>query len=160
MDKSFVMLVGLPGAGKTTLAIEKYGNDPDTIIVSSDAHLEAIAKERGVSYAQAFSENQGEANAKCIAEAKSAFAAGKRVVWDQNNLSIDDRARKLSLVPADYFKAAFAFELTTEELADRFLGRFRETGKAVKPEVMDELAKSYERPGRFEGFDYTEIITH
>jgi predicted kinase len=159
MDKSFVMLVGLPGAGKSTMAVEKYAADPDAVVITSDTILEGIAADKNITYAQAFAEHMGEANAACFAQAREAFAAGKKVVWDQTNLSIDDRARKLALVPDDYFKTAFAFELSKDELADRFIARFHETGKAVAPESMDKMAKSYERPGRFEGFDYVEVIT-
>lgn len=159
MDKSFVMLVGLPGSGKSTLVAEKYAADPEAVVITSDSFLDQVATDKGISYAQAYADYLGEANAACFTLAREAFAQGKKVIWDQTNLSIDDRARKLALVPDDYFKAAFAFELSKQELADRFIGRFKENGKAVAPDAMDHLAKTYERPGRFEGFDFIEVLS-
>ena len=83
MDKSFVMLVGLPGAGKSTHAEERFKKEADTVIVTPDARLENLAAEKGITYAEAFRNHLHEINASVIAEAREAFAAGKKVVWDE-----------------------------------------------------------------------------
>lgn len=157
MENSFVMLVGLPASGKSTYAAEHF--DPSNkIFISSDAYLEDFALQKGITYAEAYDTHISEANARCMIDAREAFAQGKDVVWDQTNLSYEDRERKLAIVPETYFKTAVAFELSTSELADRFIGRFHETKKSIAPATMDALQKSYQRPGRFEGFDYIEIV--
>ena len=159
MDKTFTMMVGLPGAGKSTIAAERFQDNDKTVIVSSDGYIERYAAEKGISYSQAYDEYLTEANARCMQDARGAFATGKNVVWDQTNLTLEERAHKLAIVPEDYFKAAIVIQLSTDELTDRFVGRYHETGKFVDPKHMDAMAEDYKRPGRYEGFDFVDILT-
>lgn len=158
MDKSFIMMVGLPGSGKSTKATEEYASKNFTII-SADDDISAFAIANDISYQDAYDRHIDAATARCHAAARDAFAKGENVLWDQTNMSLDERSRKMAAVPADYFKMAITFELPVAELTDRFVGRFRETGKSVSPSTLNDLQKSYERPGRYEGFDHVEIIT-
>jgi predicted kinase len=158
MDNSFVMLIGLPGCGKSTRALDILKRNPRYIIISSDTFIEDAAAKDSTDYQTAFLKYRHEAERHCYSEARKAFANGISVIWDQTNLDVDTRAERLRLVPAGYFKAAITFELDKEELVDRFVARFKETGKMIPIEVMNSLEASYQRPGRYEGFDHIEIV--
>lgn len=144
-------LVGVPASGKSTW----LAAHPQTgVVVSSDAHVEAAAARRGLTYDQVFPETVQAANQKVLAEAKAAFQSGQDLVWDQTNLTRKVRAERLRLVPPGYTKVAVFFP-TPKNLAARLASR---PGKTIPPEVVAGMAASLERPTKGEGFDFVQSI--
>ncbi|QPK89894.1 AAA family ATPase [Bacillus velezensis] len=101
MDKlRFIMMVGLAGSGKSTVAKELAKDRKDIVIISSDnIRLELFGDE---SY-------QGD-NAKVFEEmrqrAKKSLKDGKHVVYDATNINRKKRKALLSQLPKDVEKIA------------------------------------------------------
>jgi predicted kinase len=146
-------LVGVPASGKSTW----LAAHPQTgAVVSSDAHVEAEAARRGLTYDQVFSETVQAANAKVLAEAKAALKRGKDLVWDQTNLTRKVRAERLRLVPPGYTKVAVFFPTPSPKtLAARLASR---PGKTIPAEVVAGMAATLEKPSKREGFDRVQTL--
>jgi len=160
------MLVGLPGTGKSTWTKnfkKKYMEDQskqafDTntpfvwnlSIVSTDNIIQTIANENRLTYNQMF-DNLTYSFAEKITHKLSKFAFERNdiVIWDQTNLTVKSRAKKLALVPSHYKKTCVMFGIP-EDLAERLRTR---VGKDIPDNVMMSMIKSYQYPTLEEGFD-------
>ena len=154
-----IMLIGLPGAGKSTWA-EPYLARPNTKLISSDAFIEATAKALGKTYGDIFKSTIGAATKFMENSLNDAIQNGMNIIWDQTNLSAKSRHAKLErLLKAGYNVTAVSFELDTAELERRRLKREIETGKSIPPSVLESMGKTYVRPTRVEGFAKVIIVT-
>ena len=153
MAKQFIMLVGPPGSGKSTW-VEKQ-NPINTIILSTDSTIDMVARERGLTYNDVFQDNMKFAEEVLKARLNIAIRSGSNIIWDQTNLTVKSRAKKLAQIPADYEKLAVAFELPREELYRRCAQR---PEKTIPNHVLDMMIGSYQRPTIEEGFDRVQII--
>ena len=166
MKPTFYMLVGLPGTGKTTWTdwyrrankeimlyeAGKTGNppEPNLTVISTDAIIENIGREYRLTYNQVFDPDTYKfAETLSFKLAKIAFERNDNVVWDQTNLTIKSRARKLALVPAHYTKVAVMF-ISPGDLEDRLASR---PGKVIPSHVLDTMRNTYQPPELSEGFD-------
>ena len=151
-----VMLVGLPGSGKSTAAgrlvsaIRSQGRACE--IVGTDACLETEAVRRGLSYARIFAdaEQRDLANALMWKQAKEAVCKRISVVWDQTNLTLITRRRRLRLFPADYLRIAAVMPTAADEAWARNLARGPE--RAVPAGAFRRMQAEFCRPSREEGF--------
>jgi predicted kinase len=131
------ILVGLPGAGKTSFARARLaGHDH----VSKD--LMKSTRDR---------------NARQLALAGQALAAGRSVVVDNTNLRVADRAPLIAAARAAGAEVVgYLFDATAKECLAR--NRARE-GKARVPDVAIHVARArLEPPTREEGFDALHIV--
>ena len=148
------MLVGVPASGKSTwLAKNK---SPDGVVVSSDNHIEAIAKKQGKTYNDVFKDAVKIASGKMNIDARMAFNAGLDVYWDQTNLNAKTRRGKLAMVPDNYRKVAVVFPTPDEEEHKRRLGS--RPGKSIPDNIMQSMMGNFEYPTTAEGFDEVEIV--
>ncbi len=153
-----IMLVGLPGSGKSTwmapYLLRGYG------IVSTDDYIEKMAQSMGKTYGDIFKTTIGAATKWMDNQFNIYARAAQNIVWDQTNLSMKSRRKKLNqLTDAGYNVIAVAFEIPTNELTKRREHRERETGKKISESVLEEMGKSYQRPTRLEGFSKVYIVT-
>ena len=148
------MLVGLPGSGKSTaarrLAPAIMGQGRAVEIVGTDAYLEAEAKRRGLSYAAVFAEAFETAEARMWRQARAAVRTRTSVIWDQTNLTVNARRRRLSLFPEDYLRIAAVMTTADGEAWERNLARV--AGRAVPRDAFDRMRAEFRRPGGEEGF--------
>lgn len=169
---TFYMLIGLPGTGKSTwtdrfkrkhiseLNEQSFKtNTPfqyNLSVISTDDIIQHIANEHRLTYNQLFDNITYSFAEKMTHKlAKFAFDRNDIVVWDQTNLTIMSRAKKLAIVPSHYKKIAVVFEVP-ENLDRRLSGRI---GKTIPDHVMENMKKSYQQPSSEEGFDEFEIIS-
>jgi predicted kinase len=162
----FYMLVGIPGSGKSTWTDRfkrKYQNDlvHDGIkkntpfqynlsVISTDDIIQHIANEHRLTYNQVFDNITYSFAEKMTHKlAKFAFDRNDIVIWDQTNLTVKSRAKKLALVPSHYKKTCVMFGIP-EDLAERLRSR---VGKDIPDNVMMSMIKSYQYPTLEEGFD-------
>lgn len=147
-SKVLVVLVGLPGAGKSTfrdlMALDGY------VVVSSDDYIESAAVKIGSTYNDVFSDVASLANQLMRADFQRYIKAGKDIIWDQTNLSVKKRKGILAQVPSDYMTVAVYFEIDEELRQQRIANR---PGKVIPKHVDDSMLSSYVRPAREEGFD-------
>lgn len=142
-NKTFTMLIGAPGTGKSTWAVRQKHSK----VFSTDAILEEWGKRDGLSYNQAFARYDFRKVTREMEDRiKKAFAKGQSVIWDQTNMSVKSRAKKLAMVPADYQKAAVIFIVPEAEVKKRLKAREKETGKVINFGVLKSFQNKYERP--------------
>jgi tRNA uridine 5-carbamoylmethylation protein Kti12 len=161
------MLVGLPGSGKSTYVdhmIKAYKaftvEDIPVYVISLDRMIEKTMTPTET-YAQAFMRVQHsgelkEMDRQLYADAvKYAVMAGPIVViWDQTNLTVETRKRKLDIFPSGtWTKFAVPFVPSKEEWRRRLNKRKDETGKSIPEHVLESMSQSYQEPTEAEGFD-------
>lgn len=158
---SFIMLVGMPASGKSTFikqVIEPFFGDKsfDFVVISSDNLIEEYAESVGKTYDEVFAEYASTANKMMMENARKAFRKNRDVIWDQTNLTVTSRAKKLRMVPRDYQKLAVYFQIHSLDVwKDRLAGR---PGKTIPENVIESMSKSLVTPTEKEGFDNVKWI--
>ena len=149
-----VIMVGLPGSGKSTW-IKNFQAKQDTPyrVISSDDIIEREAAKQGKTYNEVFQDVAGSAGKQIHIDAKQAVNRGENVIWDQTNLTVKKRRSLLQKFPG-YRCTAVNFVITDPVLDQRRAGR---PGKIIPKHVLDGMARSYVSPTKDEGFD--EVIT-
>jgi len=143
-----IMLCGIPTAGKST-----FSNNPKYkryVRISSDDVLTAIAKEKGSTYNAVFQKNIKFALKTMDKVLRNAIEDGRDILWDQTNLTAQQRVSKLKLIPPEYTKTAVWFTIPLEEALKRNTQR---EGKIIPPDVLEKMYKQFEIPSLKEGFD-------
>ena len=148
---SITILVGLPGSGKSTYA---GCYEDDSVVISRDSYVEAIAKHEGISYNEAFLlVDSSVVNLDIHHRLRKAFSAGKNVIIDMPNMTVRSRRKWLEKAPTDYKTIALIFSVPEEELSLRLKTRGEETGKIIEQHVLDNFSAMYVEPSKDEGFD-------
>lgn len=146
----FIMLVGVPGSGKSTwIRSQKITND--AIILSTDNYIEEKALREDETYTEAFPKYIEEATAQMYEDLEYALQNGKDIIWDQTNTTLRGRRNKIQKIPGSYDKIAVVFNVP-DDLTNRLKIRDIEEGKHIPQEVIDNMIKYFEPPTRFEGF--------
>jgi predicted kinase len=151
-QKKAYFFIGLPGVGKSTFT-KLFKLDVSTTRVSSDDYIEQIAVDSGCTYNEAWSPAAAKAAEKYM-KAKLAYAIewGFDIVWDQTNLTIKGRAKKLASIPEYYEKIGIVFATPDPwEHSKRLASR---PGKTIPDGVLTNMKLSYQPPSLDEGFDY------
>lgn len=154
MKPLYVMLIGLPASGKSTLCREilKMYPDKNWYVVSTDAFIEAEAVARGATYDAIFAETIDAATKEMNAERQAALSSGRNILHDQTNLTKKSRTRKLVSVPKTYCKIAILVYADPEERVNRLASR---PDKSISAEIDQKMADSFEWPSHKE---FDEII--
>lgn len=146
------MLIGIPGSGKSTWV---KLNKKSHVILSTDDYIEEQAKSVGKTYDEAFSFYIDSAMLNMDEMVKNACAQQKDVIWDQTNLDVNSRKRKLAKFDG-YRKVAVVFEKPSEEvLKVRLASR---EGKKIPPRVIKSMVMRFQHPTLDEGFDEIVVV--
>lgn len=149
VNKVFIMLVGLPGTGKSTYCQENKHLIGNCTIVSSDDIMMDIAYKYGFTYNQLFDDVTYSFCEKMMYRiAKLAIERGDNIIWDQTNLTVKSRAKKLDMIPSSYKKICIDFPIP-----DDWEKRLDRPGKIIPKNVLDMMKKTYDTPSLSEGFD-------
>ena len=144
------MLVGTPYSGKSTWAADHLKDHPQTIVIDTDKYLEDKAAELGITYNEAFQKFSKDAEKDMYDRARQAAYDLRDIIWDQTNMTVKSRARKLALIPGTYIKTAIIFAQPSKgELAKRVALR---TEKPISQKIIDSMLSTYQPPTRDEGF--------
>jgi predicted ABC-type ATPase len=151
----YVMMVGVPGSGKSTFLKKFAAEITDRwIIASTDDLIEAEAAKMGITYSEAFHKcNQKKLKRDMEEAIQKAFHQRVSVFHDQTNMGKKARVSKLKPVPDSYFKICLNFTVDDKVLQQRLDARAAETGKVIPPFVLKQTFNSYVAPSRDEGFD-------
>lgn len=146
---TLILLVGIPGSGKTTYAqkyIEEYSN---TVYLSSDLIRKELWGDEAI---------QGDNNEVFSLMQKRAIEAlnnGRDVVYDATNITRKDRGYIISQCPKFVKIEAHIIWAPIETCIERDSARKRTVGK----DVIDRTLKRFQAPYYDEGIDEIKVIT-
>lgn len=148
-----VILIGLPGSGKTTIRNELLASGDDYEVLSSDDIIMEIGK--GETYNEKFNSVKGrDVDGILDKRFRKAVSDGKNIIVDRTNLSRKSRKRFLGQVPKEYEKKAIVCLTGQKELAKR--NEERETeGKYIGTDVFHRMMKQFYSP-LFDEFNLIE----
>ena len=121
-----VLLVGLPGAGKTTFRKQLIAAlDCAPVVVSTDDVLHDIAQREGITYQEAFESK--EAKAMMVREAyvrvKMAREELRPLIIDQVNPTVKSRRKKLAALSKNYLRVGVYCAVDRATAAERIAQR-------------------------------------
>lgn len=158
--RNVIVLIGLPGSGKTTLVennsasiMKTYGI---TDCISSDDAIQDVAISLGKTYTEVFKQTIDVANKFVESMIGLHSLAKHNFIIDRTNLTIKSRQRTFNLMynKDEYNKIAVLVEAPDAiELNIRLQERAKEEGKIITPELLKEMQDRYEEPTINEGFD-------
>jgi predicted kinase len=151
----FYMLVGLPGTGKSTFC-NQLNIDREFTVISSDDIMEMIGKRYHFTYNELFSDITYSFSEKMMFNiARLAIERNDRIIWDQTNLTVKSRAKKLAMIPKHYLKHAVVFNIP-----DDWETRLNRPGKTIPTNVLETMKQSFQMPTEAEGFDLVSVVRH
>lgn len=153
-----IMLIGLPGSGKSTWRSQFVASNPDAVVISSDDLIEEYGKAHNQTYSEAWKNVDMKAIDKEIRDRyKKAIEENKKIVIvDRTNMSAKARAWFLKDLPKNYVKEAQVFNVSDDVLKERLAKREKEEGKAIPPFVISRMKSSFQRP-TLEEFDIIKL---
>ena len=147
----FIMLIGIPAAGKDTWANKYVKENPNTVIHSSDNIREELYGNQSI---------QGDPNKifeLMRSRAINDLCAGKDIIYNATNVSYRDRKSIIAEVKKLNLKIeliAKVFATPIEECKRRNNLRDRQ----VPDYVYDKMLKKWKTPCEWEGFDKIEVV--
>lgn len=152
-NPTLMIMVGLPGSGKSTY-IQKFLKDHENyVVISSDSLIEDYAKSVNKTYDEVFSEYIDTANKLVFKLFSEALINKKNIIVDRTNMTIGARKKFLSQVSNSYLKAAYIFEVDRKTLDERLEKRKNQTGKSIPVQIIDSMFNNYQVPTESEGFN-------
>ena len=158
-ENVLIMLVGLPGSGKSSITRSILDKNPDMDfeVISSDNIIVELGESEGLSYKESFEKYIGKATGDMWIRAKQAKNNGKNIIWDQTNLTPKSRKKKLELFK-HYTKISIICSPTEPELKERLKKREREDGKEVPDHIIKSMSRTFKMPSKDEGFSKIKVI--
>lgn len=161
-NPDLIMMIGPAGSGKSTW-IKNYlaKTDKEYVVLSTDDIFVEWGNAFGMNYSEAFNHfKYAEVEKEFYTRLGSAVAAKQNIIWDQTNLTVKTRAKKLFGIPKDYRKRAVVFTLPKEVVLARAKNADRvDAGKIIPPNVIGSMFNQFEAPDVGEFDQVIETIT-
>ncbi len=149
MDRvKLILLVGIPGSGKTTYAENYISKNDNTVHLSSDKIREELWGN------EATQGDNNEVFSLMQSRAINALNNGQNVIYDATNITRKDRAYIIDLCPKFVKIEAHIVWAPIETCIERDANRGRTVGKAV----IDKMLKRFQPPYYDEGIDEIKLI--
>lgn len=145
---TLILLIGPPGAGKTTYAKKYISQHANTVLLSSDK----IRKEMWGN--EAIQGDNNEIFGRMQTRTVNSLNFGYDVIYDATNMTRKDRARIIATRPKFARIEAHIIWAPIETCIERDYTRERTVGK----EVIDRMLKRFQMPYYDEGIDEINII--
>lgn len=150
MVPKFIMLIGVPGSGKSTKAKE-LADEYNALIFSSDAYRVKLCGNES-------DQTKNDAVFKLLyADLKKALESGSSCILDATNISFKSRSRTL-----EYFskvkceRIAYVINTPVEQCIIQDKNRERVVGESV----LQSYFARFDFPQRFEGFDDIKLANY
>lgn len=156
-NPEIVLLVGLPGSGKSTYLKENEDRFKDYVIASSDNIIQEEAEKKNKSYDELFEQMIGQADTQFKELVQTSLSENKNIVIDRTNLTKKSRNKMLSNVPSNYKKTVIYFDIDDDIIDERLEERSKKEKKTIRFMVLERMKIQFEEPSYDEGFD--EILT-
>ena len=145
---SLILLVGIPGSGKTTYAEKYIKENPNTVHLSSDKIRAELWDN------EATQGDNNEVFSLMQSRAIDALSNGQSVVYDATNITRKDRSYIVSLCPKFAKIECHIIWAPIETCIERDAARERTVGK----EVIDRMLKRFQAPYYDEGIDEIKVV--
>lgn len=146
----FLMLIGLPASGKSTVAAGLMEDREDVVYLSSDLiRLELFGDE-------SIQQNNGEVFNQMAVRTREALKNGKHVIYDATNISRKKRRGLLQQLPKNVEKIACYISTDYKKVIEQNENRERK----VPQHVIDNMYKSMQIPVISEGWDSIVLLHH
>lgn len=149
------MLSGLPCSGKSTWV--ENNRDEDDVVISTDAILEDWARKQGITYSEIFEKEIRHATAVSETNLRFAVKMKQNIIWDQTNLTVNSRTKKLKKIDPSYTRKLVFFNVPFEVILRRLPLR---PGKVIPINVINQMRESMQFPTYDEGWDIIEFIEY
>ena len=153
MQPEFIMLVGMPGSGKSTYRTRftlRWPHFKDFTTLSTDDKVERIAMVKGSTYDAEWADNIKSATSELHEDFQKCIKERRSMLLDRTNLTVKARRGFLAPLPKAYKKVAIYFEIDEGLRQQRVAGR---EGKSIPADAQEDMLKRYVRPTLDEGFD-------
>lgn len=150
---TLIMLVGIPGSGKSTYIETHLSNEfPNAILVSSDYFIEKFSRRLGKTYSEVFDYAIGMAIRLMHKRASRAIENNRDIIWDQTSTTIKSRRNKFKMIKrAEYKTIGIVFETPPHEILIKRLDS--RVGKTIPGDVVQSMITNFQEPTIQEGFD-------
>lgn len=143
-----ILLVGIPGSGKSTYAKNYIKQNVNTIHLSSDGIRAELYGDESIQG------NPGDIFSLMQRRAVEALNNGKDVIYDATNITRKDRSCIINICPKFIKIECHIIWAPIEECIKRDATRDRTVGK----EVIDKMLKKFQAPYYDEGIDEIKIV--
>ena len=147
---TLILLVGIPGSGKTTYAEKYIAENPNTVHLSSDKIREELWGD------EATQGDNNEVFSLMQSRAIEALNNGQDVVYDATNVTRKDRSYIIALCPKFAKIECHIIWAHIETCIERDAARERTVGKAV----IDKMLKRFQAPYYDEGIDEIKVMRY
>lgn len=148
-DNFVIIMIGIPGSGKTRMAKSLLDNHSNTVYLSSDEIRKELCGDEGDQ------SNNDDVFDLFYDRLNQALVAGKNAILDATNLTLKARKRIIRVVRAIQRPIKIvAFVMNVDP--ELCLKRNSERDRIVPEQVIERMLCTYQHPQKFEGFD--EII--
>jgi len=144
------MLVGLPASGKSTWREKFTDLNQSAFVYSTDDMVEAYASLDGSTYDETFKRVIDGVTGNMNVWLSTVIARKQWAIWDQTNLTVNSRRKKLARFGNDYFKTAVYFPVID---VVQWINRLQRPGKTIPVDVLLKMSADLVPPTLDEGFD-------
>ena len=149
--KNAIIMVGLPGSGKSTV-VRLINCCNQYAVMSLDDIIENYAAQVNKTYSDVFDEYNKRASIQLENNIDRAIVNGKDIIFDQTNLSVYSRRRRIREL-SNYTITAIVVTEQESVISDRLRIRGELTGKIIPDNVIAGMKSRFEFPSLSEGFN-------
>jgi len=151
-----IILVGVPGVGKTTLRLKEYSNWSH---LSTDDFIDIHAKSVGKTYSDVWSEYCNIAAIKFESKFREITSNRENVIVDKTFMTRKSRARVVNrLKQSGYSVKVIVLKEEFEVVKERLQIRGEKTGKLIPLQVVLTMLSHYQEPTSDELWDTLIVI--
>lgn len=152
-----LVLVGMPGSGKSTWArLHPKGYE----IASTDSFIKEFAEKEGRGYAEVFDEFSPRARGMMKEKVEGLIAARTPFIWDQTNLTKQERAAIYKILHETHKVVFVAFLVPLEICQKNHTVRGKKNGQRIAEDRFMKLARIATFPDKSEPHDRIMRIIH